>query len=94
MKTKVRDTSIDTYVDIQKVLPKKEQAVINAMRRINRPVCNAELAVILDWPINCVTPRVKSLRDKHRIVDAGKRPGPPAGRIVHYWRYWLLDSLF
>ena len=94
MKTKVRDTSIATYQDIQTDLPKKEQAVINAMRRIDRPVCNAELAVILDWPINCVTPRVKSLRDKHRIVDAGKKKGPPAGRIVHFWRFCHPDSLF
>jgi hypothetical protein len=82
----IRDTSLKAYQEITADLCDKQQAVIKAVVSFSRPVCNAELAAKLDWPINCITPRVKELRDRGILADAGKKPGPPAGRQVHHWR--------
>jgi len=91
----VRETSYAAYQEIWADIGDKQRDVILAGRLFGRPFCNAELADRLGWPINCITPRVKELRDRGILVDAGKKPGPPAGRKVHYWRLkYTNETLF
>lgn len=88
----VRDTSLSAYKEITADLCDKQRDVISAAASFERPVCNAELATKLNWPINCITPRVKELRDRGVLIEAGKKPGPPAGRKVHYWRLKCINE--
>lgn len=91
----IRDTSLQAYQEIEKDLCDKKRQVVRTIRNLGRPACNAELADLLSWPINCITPRVKELRDNGILIDVGKKPGPPAGRMVHYWRLkYTNETLF
>jgi len=83
----IRDTSLASWSEFDDdKLSDRQLDVIDAIIKAGRPVCNYELAGRLAWPINCVTPRVNELVNRGVLVDAGKRPGPPAGRDVHFWR--------
>ena len=76
MKTRMQDTSIDAYVAIQPRLPKKQKDVYRLLSEATRQgvgMTNYELARALHWQINCVTGRVKELRDLGLVVKSGRR---------------------
>lgn len=94
--TQMLDTSLSAYESIIDKLNEKQQKVLAILKAdwTKNALCNYEIADWLDWPINCVTGRIKELRDKGLVVDDGKRPGPPTGRSVHYWKAVKVDKLF
>jgi hypothetical protein len=47
---------------------------------------NRQIAQILKWPINCVTPRVLELRELGLVVLAGKRKDTFTGLTVMHWK--------
>lgn len=55
-----------------------------AVIRKNPGISNQEIAEKLRWPINCVTPRVKELREKGRVREAGDKYAV-TGRKVKTW---------
>jgi len=65
-------------------LADKQRTVLNAIRTLGI-ACNDDIAAFLSWPINCVCPRVKELREKGRIAFYHKSTGPH-GRQVMYWQ--------
>ena len=68
----VRDTSIQVY--LTKVLPnlsrRQAQVYFTFKQSLHDTLTDGELAKILHWPINCVTPRRGELERKGLIVDA------------------------
>ncbi|KKN59959.1 hypothetical protein LCGC14_0537090 [marine sediment metagenome] len=60
MNTKMQQTSLDAYVDIQSELPSRKERVLNALGSIG-PMSNKQLSVELDIPINQVTGRMREL---------------------------------
>lgn len=57
----IKDTSLQAYFELYAVIGKRQLEVYNAFKRYGA-MTNKQLAQRLDWPINCVTPRVKELR--------------------------------
>jgi hypothetical protein len=87
----VRDTSLEAYQDILPTLSDRQKVVLAI---VSRPMCNYQIAEKLAWPINRVTGRVTELCEKGLLFDDGKRPGPPSGRNVHYWKTQRKETLF
>lgn len=86
MKTAVRDTSIAAYrTDVRPTLSERQKTVYELLEHeIN--LTNSEIAARLDWPINCVTPRVYELRDMGLVIEDGKRHCRVTGRTAYAWR--------
>jgi len=63
----------------------ERQAEILAFIVHHGEVCNFDIARGLNLDINRVTPRVKELREKKMLIDAGEKMSK-TGRIAHYWR--------
>ena len=78
------DTSLEAYESIKKSLGNRQKKVLELFEKQPVPLCNALISNLLYWPINCVTGRVKELREIGLLVDAGtKKYGK---RNVHFWR--------
>jgi predicted transcriptional regulator len=93
MKTNVRDTSILAYrTDVEPTLNERQQRVYDALLA-NDPLTNSEIAAYLNWPINCITPRIFELRRMGLVFEDKKRPCRVTGRTAYAWRV-TKDTLF
>lgn len=80
MKTLMQPTSLETYHDLRKEgrLGPRQKQVYEVLETLG-PHTNQEIARIVELPINCVTGRVKELRDiglveeKKKILQANHR---------------------
>lgn len=52
-------------------LPEKRQRVYEELLKAPSGLTNKQISSRLGWPINCVTGRVKELRDANLVVAAG-----------------------
>jgi len=80
------DTSLEAYFN--RVLPhlsEKQAAVLNVFKH-GEAFTNAEVAAILGWSINRVTPRVLELRQKGLLVCAERRRCTVTGNMAYAWR--------
>lgn len=90
----VQDTSREAYEAIKPTLTERQQQVLAVLKRCDC-MCNFQIAQQLGWPINCVTGRVKELRDKNKVEkDGDKRIGPPNRLPVYYWKAVRTETLF
>ena len=80
-----RDTSLMAWMDLQPVLGEKQMFVYNALKYLHSAT-NMELAHMLGWSINRVTPRVLELRVEGMVVACGVRMCKVTGRQAHEWR--------
>lgn len=80
----MQETSRDAYDSIQPDLGAKQREVLDALKMLG-PLCNADLSELLGWPINSVTPRVRELVQRGRVVEAHRGPGGATGRTVIFW---------
>lgn len=78
----VQATSLVAFRSIQDVISARERAVFDEL--LKGPGTNKELAGRLGWPINCVTPRVKALRDQGAVAEYGRVIGS-CGRPETVW---------
>lgn len=85
-KDMIQETSLAAHKDIKKLLNSKQSDVI-AVFRLQHPqsLSNANVADILGWSINTVTPRVKELRDNGYLVYKGVKKCIKTGRIAMQW---------
>lgn len=84
----LQQTSIEAYeglVESGKINKRQEQ-VLNVLSEHPFPITNQEISVLSGLPINCVTPRVKELREKGYVVEAYKKVDPASGRRAIAWR--------
>lgn len=76
-----QDTSHEAYESIQENLGDKQKLVLWAFRSQGHKT-NAEMADFLNWPINCVTPRVGELVKLGHIEAHGIKLGPTGRRAI------------
>lgn len=89
----MRDTSLIAYQEIQDKINTNEEVVLRIIKQSSRPLCDYEIARMLDWPINRVTGRRNKLEAKGLIEDVGKAKSP-TGKAAHYWRAVKVETLF
>ena len=80
----MQDTSIEAFMKLKNVAESQRQ-VLDVLKFLTNAT-NAELAAKLGWPINRVTPRVKELREKGLVLDAGKRICQITRGTAHAWK--------
>jgi len=77
----VQQTSIEAYDCIYDDLGKKQKEVYDVIEQYVG-VCNQDIAEILGWGINCVTPRVKELRDFGLVRQGGYKLNSNGYRVM------------
>ncbi len=80
----IQDSSREAY---ESILPElnDRQATILALLERSQPMTNSEIAQVVGWSINRVTPRVLELRTKGKVADFGVRVCRVTGRSAHQW---------
>ena len=63
----------------------KKQSAILAFLVRKGPMTNKQLSQETGWPINCITPRIKELRDMGVVTNAGFRLDHNTNRIETVW---------
>lgn len=90
----VRDTSIQTYHEIQKegLVGKRQEEVLELFAELNHSITDMELAEKLEYvDPNNVRPRRKELYDLGILESDGKRICSVTDRLVYQWR--MVDNL-
>jgi len=85
----VQETSRIAYRQIQPRLGMKQAEVLKVLRAARDThfdFTNCELALVLDWPINTIVPRVYELRKLGLVVLSRKRLCERTGRLAMAWQ--------
>jgi predicted HTH transcriptional regulator len=81
----IQSTSLEAFIHIQRSLNRLQNEVLKAAR--TQPnVTDQELAYMLKWPINRITPRRGELVEKGLVEEAGRRKCRVGTREVMSWR--------
>lgn len=93
-KTKMRATSLLAFSEILENLGERQMQVLQAFREI-QPCSNLMLSKHIGLPINCITPRVKELRDYKIVLMDKVDVCKYTKRKVTYWRIkkWLQEIM-
>lgn len=90
MKTNVKVTSLFSYHgEVQQKLGDKQASVMEVFENAGRNITNSELAFLLGWTINTVTPRVYELRKMGKLEKDEYRKCGMTGRNVIAWKLKL-----
>lgn len=68
----IQQTSLEAFEGIATDLSSKQDKVLKLFKRYGL-MCNEEVARLLSWPINCVTPRVLELRNLGLLRQQGTK---------------------
>lgn len=79
----IHSNSLDAYDKVD--LNKNQQLVYDTLWEMAQGT-NAEIANKLNWPINRVTPRIKELRDKDKVIFVVNRNCFITGSKASVWR--------
>lgn len=82
MKTLMRDTSLEAFKKLEKIGTKQAEVLQTIIQY--GPVCDRQIAKILNWEINRVTGRRKELIDMH-MVRAVDKITSDTGRSAWRW---------
>ena len=86
METNVQETSLAAYHDeVKPTLTSRHSAVVAALKRYE-DATNNELAQVLGWQINRVTPRIFELREMGAVVESQRRKDLFTGRLSIAWK--------
>jgi len=80
----VQPTSLEAYTEMLFELGERQQTILETIKQYPN-VSNHDLARILQWEINTVTPRVKELRDMGYVMENGDKTDRLTGRRVMKW---------
>ena len=80
----IQQTSIEAYDCIYDNLGDRQKVVYDVIEEYSN-VCNQDISMILGLPINCITGRVKELRDKNFVCHGGYKLNDN-GRHVMTWK--------
>ena len=78
-----QETSKIAYETVK--IGKRQEEVLNILSEIE-DANNQELAILLGWEINRVTPRVKELRDRGLVEESRRSICKLTGRPTIYWK--------
>lgn len=84
----LQQTSLEAYRSIVNDLSKKQAQVFRCFQG-TQPLTDKELARILNWPINCITPRRGELAERQMIRPEGFTIDPGTGRKCIRWKRTL-----
>lgn len=70
-KTGYAENSLFSFSFLQPKLSDRQREVYTAMRAMNRPFTDKDLAGFMNWPINCLVPRRLELLKKGLIRKSG-----------------------
>lgn len=93
---RVSDTSIAVYREIAPSLPKREQAVVDALTGRLIPITAYELFALMHqrgtaFDINAVRPRLTALAAKGIVTKVGKRACSVTGKQAYTFRVASLE---
>jgi len=77
-----------TYQMIKPDLPESRRRVYEIILQYPDGICNKQIALELGVPINCVTGRVKELRDLGLVIANGIKPIPDYKGRMHPNTLW------
>jgi len=81
----VQETSREAYYSVvDTALPETENRVLAALQDVGA-MCNRDIALLIDQPINCVTPAVFRLRERGLVTERYRDKHPESQRRVIYW---------
>lgn len=89
----IQETSQEAYLEeVKPSLKKRQQSVMEVfISKQPNDLTNNEIAHLLGWTINTVTPRVFELRGQGKLYESRRRPCLITGRKVIAWK---LPDLF
>jgi len=82
--TAVQQTSLRAFAKLP-ILTRQKQVYDALCHSGERDMTNTEIAALLGWPINCVTPRIYELRQKGLVAQSCERPCRKTGEICKAW---------
>lgn len=80
----IQDTSRMAYHDIKPQISERQKAVLAAIE-LHGPMTNSEIAQVLGWPINTVTPRTNELVKRGSLALYQRRHCSVTGRTAIEW---------
>ena len=80
----IQVTSLESFMEILPELGELQGIVYNTIKS-HPGLSNREIANIIGKPINCVTPRVKELRNMNLVVNIGIKFDKYTNRNVLIW---------
>lgn len=84
----LQQTSLEAYRSIVAQLGDKQAQVFRCFQG-SQPLTDKDLSRILNWPINCITPRRGELADRNMIKPDGFSIDPNTGRRCTRWKRTL-----
>lgn len=84
----VSQTSLDAYLQLvaSRKLNVNQVIILDLFKKLNgQPVSNLDVANMLGWSINRVTPRILELRKMERLMHTGYKTQLETGRRVMLW---------
>ncbi len=81
----VQDTSFAAFRDLTDADLNARQKTVYEVLAVMNPLSDKEIARLLNWSINCITPRRGELLEMGAIYDAGRVEDPSTGKTVHVW---------
>ncbi len=82
----IQNTSLQAYFqEVRPTLGDRQRKVLWALCE-RTELTNNELAQILNWPINTVTPRIFELRVKGLVEESSRRQDRVTGRTAIAWK--------
>ncbi len=82
----IQETSLLAWAKTQEKLSAKQMCVWNLLKSCKFPVTNSEIAKLLGWSINRLTPRIFELRKHGLVVNAGRRKCHVTHNMVMVWQ--------
>jgi len=79
----IADTSLDSYLGLSEEKLRERDRRILELLRTTGPKNNREIAELLHLPVNVVTPRTLSLRNRGLLFYSGRYKDP----VTHSWAY-------
>ena len=80
----IRTTSLEAYTELLYTLGEKQQTILHTIKKYPN-TSNHDIARILQWEINTVTPRVYELREMGYVLENGEKTDRLTGRRCMRW---------
>lgn len=81
----IQKTSLEAFEVLKPDLNHLQRVIYNVLK-IYPDMSNHDLCFVTNKPINCITPRVKELRDKGLVVCSGSKKDEFTHKRVMVWR--------
>lgn len=80
----MRNTSLMAWTEISPKLGEKQKIVYGIIEK-HQPITDKNIANILGWSINCVTPRRGELEKLGLVISNGLTRDEKTKRLMHWW---------